>query len=450
MIGRMNDEIVKRYSLAEIAMLVIFILGLAIAQVIVKVRHRVILSAPIALTGAGLSVSMPSNPGWEYEKTWRYESGNIMVLVAQQQMGQSLKASIQWRYNICSAGGTAEEILLRRVQQSNAKMGTIETVAGPAAIRYTLVGPSDGDMPFFLGVVPLDFGRYLELQVTLYRELDFTNAEKLFQALAAGIHYQKPQELQTGKALVKSFWDQVTSNSLSLGKKDEQAFLIKTADNRPAGYGYYQYSTIGTNAETQIQLAAMQYEHNLSMVKSVLWFDGGQEHFTWKTTIQQVGMGQPRHYTLVQEPDGSVKVITDSESDTTFNCGALVLPEVLLPECAALLLESGLKDAVVVDVIASMGFVVPTVMQQVDIQKATARSEQIGYAIRIDFLNNKNSFEELYFDKDRHFIGRYEQQPLRKQLWELTTPDTLKQIFKDNFQPTHDTVAVVSSINHYQ
>lgn len=443
MIGRMNDEIVKRYSLAEIVMLVIFILGLAIAQIIVKVRHRIILSEPIALAGSGLAVPMPISPGWEHETNWRYESGNSMALVAQQQIRQSPRVAVQWRYNICSAGGTAEEILTRRIKASGSKSGTIETLAGPVTMCYTIVYPSDSQMPFYLGVAPLDFGRCLELQVAVDHEQDFTMAEELFQALAAGIHYRPPEELKAGKDLVKTFWDQMQNDSLSLGKKEEQAFLIKSPDNRPAGYGYTRFSKINVDTQTRLQLLSVQYAHNLSLVRSVLWFDGGQRNFTWKTTIHQAGMGPPQSYRLDQEADGTIKITTNSEAKATFDCDALVLPEVLVPEFATLFLEGQPNNAVVVDVIASTGFVVPTVMEQIDVQKAKAHSEQVVYVVKIDFLNNKNSFEELYFDKDKRFIGRYEQQPLHKQIWELTTPAALKQIFKDNYQPANDTVAVV-------
>lgn len=440
MIGRMNNETVKRYSLAEIAMLILFMLGLAVAHIIVKVRHRVVLSEPIALTGSGLSVSMPRNPGWEYETDWRYESGNNMALVAQQKAGRSLKSDIQWRYHICSPGGTAEEILLRRVGQSDSRIGPITTTPGPVLMHYAIVSPSDGDNPFFLGVVPLDFGRHLELRVTVYRELDFTVAETLLQNLASSIHYEKPQMLEAGKELVSRFFESVQTISQ---EKQEQAFLIKNPANRPSGYSYDQYSSVTTGGQAGLQIASIHYDHNLLMVRSTFWFHGSRKQFTWKTSIQQARMGTPRDYTLVQESDGTVTVSTNFDSDVRFQCSGPALPEVLLPDYAALLLDNGHSEAVVVDVIASTGFVVPTVIERIPIEKTQARAEQIVSSIRINFLNNRDSFEELYFDADDRLIGRYEQLPSRKRLWERTTTDTLKELFKDNFQPANDTVAVV-------
>lgn len=437
----MNEETIKRYSLAEIAMLLIFMLGLGIAQLIVTVRHRLILSDAISLAGSGLAVSMPGNPGWEYETNWRYESGNVMALIAQQKISRIPKADVQWRYHICSPGGTAEEILQGRIEQSDSQSGPSDTVEGAVAMHYTIVYPSDGDVPFLLGVALLEFGRHLELKVAIYRELDFSEADKLFRELVSAVTYQPPHELQAGKVLVSTFWESLQTDSPSLAKKGEQAYLIKNPDNRPAGYGYYHYSAINSNANKRIQLASVHYTQ-LSAARSTLWFDSGQKQLTWKTTIQQAGMGRPREYTLVQESDGAVTLSTNTESDTQFKCEALVLPEVLLADCAAMLLD-GPAGAVVVDVIAATGFVVPTRLERIDPKETLARAEQIAYAIRVDFLNTENSFEELYFDENRQLIGRFERMPSRRQLWELMTPDVLKQLFKENYQPNHEIVAAM-------
>ncbi|MHC4952118.1 MAG: hypothetical protein ACYTEU_14235, partial [Planctomycetota bacterium] len=69
----MDIEKVKRYSLVEIVLLAILVVGLLIANLIVKARARVLLSEPLTLFGSGLSASMPANSGWEYTPVWQYE-----------------------------------------------------------------------------------------------------------------------------------------------------------------------------------------------------------------------------------------------------------------------------------------------------------------------------------------------------------------------------------------
>ncbi|MHC4962129.1 MAG: hypothetical protein ACYTGA_08415, partial [Planctomycetota bacterium] len=69
----MDIKKVKRYSLIEVALLAVFMVGLLIAHLIVKHRATVVLSDLISLPGSGLSVSVPAGPGWERTATWQYE-----------------------------------------------------------------------------------------------------------------------------------------------------------------------------------------------------------------------------------------------------------------------------------------------------------------------------------------------------------------------------------------
>ena len=56
----------------KIALLGLFIIALIIARLIVASKSALILSEPIILAHAGLSVSMPSGNGWKSEKQWNY------------------------------------------------------------------------------------------------------------------------------------------------------------------------------------------------------------------------------------------------------------------------------------------------------------------------------------------------------------------------------------------
>ncbi len=65
----------------KIALLGIFVVALLIARVIVVSKSALVLSEPIKLTQAGLSVSMPAGNGWKSEKQWRYhENSNSFSL----------------------------------------------------------------------------------------------------------------------------------------------------------------------------------------------------------------------------------------------------------------------------------------------------------------------------------------------------------------------------------
>ena len=60
----------------KIALLGLFIVALLIARIIVVSKSALVLSEPIKLTQAGLSVSMPAGNGWKSEKKWKsHENG---------------------------------------------------------------------------------------------------------------------------------------------------------------------------------------------------------------------------------------------------------------------------------------------------------------------------------------------------------------------------------------
>jgi len=63
----------------KIALLGIFIVALLIARIIVVSKSALVLSEPIKLTQAGLSVSMPAGNGWKSEKQWKYHENSFSL-----------------------------------------------------------------------------------------------------------------------------------------------------------------------------------------------------------------------------------------------------------------------------------------------------------------------------------------------------------------------------------
>jgi len=63
----------------KIALLGLFIVALLIARLIVASKSALILSEPIKLTQAGLSVSMPAGNGWKSEKQWNYHENSFSL-----------------------------------------------------------------------------------------------------------------------------------------------------------------------------------------------------------------------------------------------------------------------------------------------------------------------------------------------------------------------------------
>ena len=63
----------------KIALLGLFIVALLIAHIIVVSKSALVLSEPIKLTQAGLSVSMPAGNGWKSEKQWKNHENSFSL-----------------------------------------------------------------------------------------------------------------------------------------------------------------------------------------------------------------------------------------------------------------------------------------------------------------------------------------------------------------------------------
>ena len=437
----MEHELLKRYSLTEIALLAVFVLGIGLAYIIVKVRQQVRISEPVALFGSGLSVSMPTNPGWEYETAWRYESDNSMALVAKHQRGRFRDASVQWRYHLSCPEGTAGEILGQRLQRAGTQYGQIETLSGAVDMDYAIVDSDDTDQPFFLGFARLDFDRCLELRI-YPQDADGYYAENLFRSLASSVQYEPPEQIQRGKELTGDFWNSLKVNKRSFNENKEEAFLIKSPQNKTVGYSHSQYTVVQAEGIKQPQLSVDQYEHNFMQVKSTFQLHT-ENLFTWTTSFQRIGMNKAQNYTISNGPNGIIQVHSDFEEDRQFATDSLFVPELLLTEYIAPLLGHE-TESFIVDVLLFNGFMVPARVSQIDISEALAHSDEIAYVIRINFMNRQESIDELYYDADKQLIGQFEKQPLRQRLWDLTTPSNLEKLFKDLFKPIEDDVQPVN------
>ncbi len=73
---------IKKIGVDKIALLGLFVLSLLIARLIVASKSAIILSEPMKLTQAGLSVSMPAGNGWKSEKQWNYHENSYSFSIS--------------------------------------------------------------------------------------------------------------------------------------------------------------------------------------------------------------------------------------------------------------------------------------------------------------------------------------------------------------------------------
>jgi hypothetical protein len=440
----MNIEKVKRYSLIEVVLFAILVIGFLVANMVVKKRANVILSNPIPLFGSGLSVSMPANPGWEHTSEWQYEESESRMTLVGQFRHPSGRGGIEvyWRYLLSTPQGTEKELLEQIAQNTGARVYDLDTIESNRPMTYArMLSVSAGQAEeFYLGVLRLDYNRSLEL---LVKSLGMNGyyEENLFKSLASSIRYQSPQQVSDGHALIDMFL-QDQSQRLPAEKPIDDAFLIKDAVSG-ANIGYYSaiQSVYTGDEETLQRFEIHQFEYKSFELESALWFYPLKGNYHWQTNLSYVGMKKPQVYQIETDDNGMLSVKCNVKATKTFPAGQFFVPEPLLPELAVRFLQSK-NDGVIVDVLGATGPLVPVYLEKISSEKAKKKFEKTDTVVRMVYLYTQNSYEELYFDKSRHLLGKFEQQPRRAgRMWERTSTEELEQLFQTDFQVSDNMTA---------
>jgi len=435
----MDIEKVKRYSLVEVALLVIFMLGLLTAHLIVKIRARVSLSELISLPGSGLSASMPEGPGWERTAGWQYEeSENSMTLVGQfRQPGRGTMA-IRWRYILSTPAGSERELLERQALEIGAVIQSVDTMGQECPMVYArMVLPSAARDEVYLGIMRLDHDRSLELLVRSSGQNGFYG-ENVLKSVAGSIQYRPLRESADGHALMDEFL-QNQADRLSRRLLPDEAFLIKDAAGENQGY-YYARHSVSDNGPQRFRTQIRQFEYNSLELKSELWFDPLEKDYRWKTDLSNPRVGGAVVYEIQPDESGSLLIRCNDKDIKTFPADQFFLPEPFLAELAYVFLQSD-YSRVIVDVLAARGQLVPVQLTKLSPEKARAKAEAVESVVRMDFLYHPDSYEELLFDRSQNLLGKFEQQPGRRgRIWDAVSIESLQQIFQKDFQASGDEV----------
>ena len=437
----MDIEKVKRYSLVEVALLTIFMLGLLIAGLIVKLRARVILSDLIPLPGSGLSVSLPEGSGWERTTGWQYEdSENSMMLIAK--FGDPARSSmaVRWRFIFSTPDGSERELLEQKAQEIGAIIQSFDTIGQDCPIVYTKMflttAPRD---EVYMGLVRLDPNRSVELLVKSYGFGGF-HGENVLKLVAESIQYHPLQEAADGRALMDEFL-QTQANRLRRSPLPDKAFLIKDAAGGNLGYYHASHSAFN-NGQRRFRTQIRQFESNLLKLESELWFDPLEKNCRWKTDLSNPRMEGVLVYEIAPDESGALLIKHNAKEMKTFPANQFFLPEPLLGELAYAFLQSE-YSSVIVDVLAARGQLTPVHLTKLSTEKAKAKSEAIESVVRMDFLYHPDSYEELLFDRSQNLLGKFEQQPGRRgRIWEAVSTEALQQIFQKDFQASDGNAAV--------
>jgi hypothetical protein len=428
----MDIDKVKRYSLTELALLAVFVVGLLTAHLIVKLRARVFLSDLVPLPGFGVSVSMPAGPGWDRMGAWQYEdSGNSMILVSKLVAPSRGGMVVRWRFIFSTPDGSEQELLERKAGEISTVIQSFDTIGQECPMVYArMLLPQSPREEVYLGVMRLGFNRSLELLVRS-SGLGTDHGENVLKTLAESVQYRPGQELADGQVWMDEFL-KIQTNRLSRRSLPDEAFLITDMDGENVGY-YDARHSVSKKGQRAFKTQIRQFEYNALELKSELWFDPLEKKYRWKTDL-----GDPRTegvlaYEIAPDESGRLVVTRNAKEDKAFPAGQFFLPEPFLVELAGVFLQSQ-YSRVTIDVLAARGQLVPVRLTKIPPAKANAKAETAESVVRMDFLYHPGSYEELLFDDSQKILGKFEQQPGRRpRIWDAVSTEALEQIFQEDF-----------------
>lgn len=429
----MDIEKVKRYSLVELALLMIFTVGILIAHLIVKQRSRIELSEPLSLPGSGVCVSLPINNGWRKTPGWSYqEVGNNMLWMGQLRIPGRGEIEVQWKYYF-NMGQIDESGYLKKWADRTGVniLRTGETNGTPSMTYGRMYSEESPQVECLVGVVCLDFDRAIELFVKS-SGADLLYTEKVFKQVAESFVYKSPQALHDGLTLTESFLDHQLQ-ALKSGGFSKEAFLIKDALNNNLGFYYMRPDFYHDEDQLLEKFQIRKYELRRYDSRGTLWYSPIEKEYRWETKLFMAKRTTPEQIKIVFDPDDGLSVSYNSRKDQEWPLEHMILPELFLHEYARSFLASQFIS-VVVDVVGSSGQLAPVLLTRIssDQAKITATEDRVS-VVHMNYLHSSDSFEELLFDQDGALIGKLEKLPRRKRLiWESASEEQIQDIFEMN------------------
>ena len=395
----------------KVALLAIFVAALISARVIVAMRSAVVLSEPIPLAHAGLSVSMPQGNGWNSAKKWEYKQDAFILFGAFAPGSSRPTASARCDYVFPNEIIGLEERFELRRRESGGKIvekGQIRT--GPVAIDWVRIEQDDASSNCIFGTGELPHNRRINIEV-YETAADLDLARGVFEAIAKSIGITDSPLIEAAGTVIAQMKDKGLAGSLD-NKNRQGLFLIGDWRRRIIGFTTDILIEAGSTSELNIEAMGLYYTRGPFPHEEMTSFqsDNRFDRFTWKTE----SVAAERSSIEIVLKDGGLLTITKSgepDRESSYHTGDTAVPEILLEQLLARIIDSEIQE-VIVDVIMPAGRIVPTHISQ--IKPEDAATEDVGpYMIKLMPLSGRGFFQLIYLDSQKR-IWRTEQQSFER------------------------------------
>lgn len=407
----------NKYSLAELALLGIFAIGLLLSFLIVSGRKKILFSPPIKAAFDGLSISMPFGRGWQGHDMWQYSSAkNTFVLQSVLMRSSTGVAQVTWQYYPAPEKKDFEEVIsgiseaggFAKVRPGNITIDALDFTT--LVFASPNKGLPDGIEDYYYAYCKLPFGRELRLEVRTAGDGDL--AKQIFESVIQKIKYTGDSRLVAGNIFIEN----VKSAGVHALIKRETAgtsrrfYLVKKTDsvrnNSPGdfeGFTVELFSRVNDlTGHSGISTSALYFIEGANgwTGKSLFDCDKSFTNFYWQT--KQSSLDNKVNASLVVEYEDSVL----RSRERNFVPSSISIPELFIDSLAAAFLDQA-SENVLVDLIMPDGKVLPAEISKIAVA-ADNLIPNVDSAVRFTMYNMPNSYSEIYFDQSGKIIGKTE------------------------------------------
>jgi hypothetical protein len=458
----------------KIAFLGLFIAVLLIACFIVIWRSAIVLSEPIELNCAGLSVCIPTGNGWRSEKQWKYQQNAFTLDSFFNPVPGSVTAIVSCRYQLAATKTTPEVLFEEKASAVGgskiAKTGQIE-MGRPGSsfakdpqnksiptIDWAHIKGSKTLFDTFFGVAQLPNNRRLDIEV--YQAAGDTDlTEGIFKSVTESLKLTDNPLLEAGSKIVAEIKAKGLDSFLaSVGNKQEwdreSFFLIKDARERTIGF---TMEALGSHfaerpqngaalepaPEAQLNILAWSFYYIRGRYdqEQVTFFqsDNSFNEFVWKNETS--GPSGRSGVEIVLDKNGimTVKEFDLQAKEKDYQISPAAIPDVLGKYIFSQMLDSDQKE-IFVDIIEADGKITPALISRIEAGSpfasqnrssgADVAQEEAAYLFRMEFLDGRGFSEQVYLDDQRR-ISRISLQQESTYTLERTSVENILREFPE-------------------
>jgi len=423
----------KKGAGAKIAFLGLFVAALLAARVVVALRSAVVLSTPIPLAPAGLSIAVPEGNGWINSGQWEY-GDNSFILSSILSTGRSRPTgSARCRYLLAAEASSPES----RFERERDKLGGTIVETGQmqtetVSFDWVHIEKQNKWVNAFYGTAKLPYNRQLDIEIhETLGKLDM--AKEVFRRIAESVSLTETPLLEAGAQVVAEMKAKGIADYLE--DQNRQALflirdtLVSTGSAVPLGFAADVLIDTGRTGPSRIQAASLHYIRGRYIREQVTSFqsDNRFDELTWK--IQTTGVGR-RSAEIALDADGVLTITKLGEPIEEKSCypSSAAIPDILLEQFIGRMIESDKKE-VIVDVIEATGRIMPTHISSAEPDESTA-DNGISYKVKIEPLDGKGFYQWVYLD-DKKLISESISREERIYVFESVTPDEAVRLFPE-------------------